>query len=69
METVGELNVRIITITVQIQEHYPELYRNLNEMFATLPIIESPVINRITLSKWLDSLRMLVIQYDAMRQK
>ena len=60
METEKDLNLRIINITVQIQEFYPELYRDLNEMFATLPISETPVINSTTLRKWLDSLKILV---------
>jgi hypothetical protein len=64
METENDLNDRILNLTVQIQERYPELYRNLNEMFATLPNIENPVIDTITLRRWLDSLRVLVIQYD-----
>jgi len=69
METERDLNLRIINITVQIQEFYPELYRDLNEMFATLPISETPVINATTLRKWLDSLKILIKRYNIAHQQ
>ncbi len=68
METEHELNIRIVKLTVLIQEMYPELYRNLGEMYATLPISKIPEINIITLRKWLDSLTDLVTKYDASHQ-
>ena len=67
METEDTLNTRILNITLRIQEHYPELYRNLNEMYATLPVTEIPVINRMVLEKWYESLRVLVANYDTAR--
>lgn len=67
METEDTLNTRILNITLRIQEYYPELYRNLNEMYATLPVTEIPVINRMVLEKWYESLRELVANYDTAR--
>jgi hypothetical protein len=64
METEQELNLRILSLTLRIQEQYPALYRNLHEMYATLPIVAVPVINIKVLGKWYESLRLLVLQYD-----
>jgi len=61
--------MRILSLTVRIQEQYPELYRNLNEMYATLPIVAIPVINIKILGKWYESLRLLVLQYDEAHQQ
>lgn len=69
MVTVNDLNAQIMNITIQIHEHYPELYRNLNEMAATIPVADGPVIDRITLENWRNALTMLVIQYKSVRQK
>ena len=69
METEDVLNTRILNIIVQMQEHYPELYRNLNEMYATLPVTEIPVINRMVLEKWYESLKVLITKYDAARPR
>jgi hypothetical protein len=63
METEKELNLRIVSLTQQIQEQYPELYRNLDEMHATLPSSSSPAINTLTLGKWYNTLQVLVLQY------
>ena len=68
METEHDLSIHIVKLTVLIQEKYPELYRNLGEMYATLPNKEIPVINTLTLRKWLDSLNALVSKYDAFHQ-
>lgn len=68
METEHDLNTRIMNQTAQIQQYYPELYRNLNEMYATLPINETPVINATTLRAWSESLKMLILQYDSARE-
>ena len=64
METEQDVSLSILKLTVRIQEFYPELYRNLNEMYATLPNIESPVISVNSLKKWLESLNLLIVQYD-----
>ncbi len=68
METEKVLNSRILKMTILIQEYYPELYRNLNEMFATLPNAEIPVITNAVLHSWLETLTLLVKQYDAARR-
>lgn len=65
MEKYHDLNTRIINLTVQIQEHYPELYRNLNEMHATLPIANTPVINKTALGNWYESLMLLMMHYES----
>lgn len=68
METEQDVSLSILKLTVRIQEFYPELYRNLNEMYATLPIAEAPVISVKTLNKWLESLKFLIVQYDVVHR-
>ena len=68
METEHDLSIQIVAITVRIQEKYPELYRNLNEMYATLPNIDTPVISRNTLKNWLETLRFLMLKYEFAHQ-
>lgn len=68
LNTEHEVSIRITKLTLQIQESYPELYRNLNEMYATLPIAETPVISVKTLNKWLESLNFLIAQYDVVHR-
>ena len=69
MENEAAINGRILDLTVQIREEYPELYRNLHEMYATLPVVENPVINSISLKRWYDSLKGLVTQYESCNQR
>ena len=44
METVLEINEKIVSITNKIREENPELLEYLNEMPITVPYLENPEI-------------------------
>jgi len=58
------LNRRIMVVTMRIKDEYPELYCNLHEMYATLPVPDNNVINTVSLNAWLDDLKLVVRRYD-----
>jgi hypothetical protein len=68
METIEELNAKIIKITMVIQDNYPELSKYLNEMPVTIPIDDRPEVNRKNLEKYYDSLLTLFRNYVAEHQ-
>jgi len=63
MESEKGLNLKILNITMTIQEKYPELSKYLEEMLVTIPYIKSPKINIRTLSSYYDSLTSLLENY------
>jgi len=63
MESEKGLNLKILDITMTIQEKYPELSKYLEEMPVTIPYIKSPKINIRTLSSYYDSLTSLLENY------
>jgi hypothetical protein len=63
MESEKELNVKILDITMIIQEKYPELYEHLGEMPVTIPDIENPEINSKNLREYYDSLTSILENY------
>lgn len=60
METIRELNERIIAITLKLNEEHPELSEFLNEMPVTLPNEENPEITLKVLNEYYDSLGNLL---------
>jgi len=63
MESEKGLNLKILDITITIQEKYPELSKYLEEMPVTIPYMKSPKINIKTLSSYYDSLTSLLGNY------
>ncbi|MEP6712978.1 MAG: cupin domain-containing protein [Ferruginibacter sp.] len=65
METEHELNDKIMSITMQIQEKYPELLKYLNEMPVTIPDENKPEINTSVLKNYYESLKNILKDYVA----
>lgn len=63
MKSEKELNLKILEITMTIQEKYPELSDYLGEMPVTIPDKKSPEINIKTLMEYYDSLTSLLGNY------
>ncbi|HUX61157.1 MAG TPA: hypothetical protein VMV32_07585 [Ignavibacteriaceae bacterium] len=63
MKSEKGLNLKILDITMTIQEKYPELYKYLDEMLVTIPNMKNPKINVNTLSLYYDSLTSLLENY------
>lgn len=68
MENDEDINVKIMKITMVIQENYPELSKYLNEMPVTVPIEQHPEINNTNLEKYYESLLALFRNYVAEHQ-
>ena len=63
MESETELNAKIIAITMQIQNEFPELSKYLNEMPVTIPTEENPEINTTILNNYYESLLRMLTTY------
>ena len=63
MESETELNTKIMAITMQIQNEFPELSKYLNEMPVTIPVIENPVMNNTVLNHYYESLLRMLTTY------
>lgn len=63
MENIGEINAKILKITMTIQEKYPELSKFLTEMPVTMPDNEHPEITRKNLKAYYVSLQTLLNKY------
>ena len=63
MRTELELNEKILEITTEIRENYPELIRFLNDETVTIPYQEHPTITFEILSSQYDSLQNLLAEY------
>jgi len=63
MESEKELNLKILKITMNIQEKYPELSEYLGEMPVTIPDKKSPEINSRNLREYFDSLTSILENY------
>lgn len=64
MKTEKDLNEKILEITENIRENYPELLKNLNEMPETIPSEDNPEINAKALAVYYDSLVSLIKEYE-----
>ncbi len=62
-ETVGDLNAKILEITMRIKEKYPELSKYLDEMKVSIPDEKNPEVNVKSLQKYHDSLRSMLNRY------
>lgn len=63
MKNEMELNSDILSITLLIQEQFPELSKYITEMPVTIPDINSPDINLKMLTEYYDSLCVLMNEY------
>jgi hypothetical protein len=63
METEKELSKRILSITLYIRQHYPELGKYLDEMPITIPDENDPNIDIKNLNDYLESLNNLCSKY------
>ena len=63
MESETELNEKIMAITMQIQNEFPELSKYLNEMPVTIPTEENPEINTKVLNNYYESLLRMLTTY------
>lgn len=60
MKTEQELNAKIISLTLKIQEEHPELSKFLEEMPVTIPNDSNPEINKKILKEYIESLKNLL---------
>lgn len=67
METIRELNERIIAITLKLNSEHPELSEFLNEMPVTLPDEANPEITLKVLNEYYDSLGNLLTRTAAVK--
>jgi hypothetical protein len=63
MESETELNSKILKITMNIQEKYPELSEYLGELPVTIPNTDNPEINVENLRAYFNSLTSLLENY------
>jgi hypothetical protein len=63
MQTEAEINNDILTITMLIQNKYPELSKYIAEMPVTIPDEARPHINLKILQDYCDSLNQLLNKY------
>lgn len=60
MKTEKELNAKILSLTMKIQEKRPELSKYLEEMPITIPNESDPEINIKILKEYIESLKNLM---------
>ena len=65
MATEKMLNEKILTITLEIAEKYPELSKYLEEMPVTIPNVPNPEMGLATLQEYYASLQNLLQEYAA----
>lgn len=63
MKSERDLNKKIFEITMLIQNKHPELWKYLNEMPVTVPIVGAPKINSESLQEYYNSLDQMVQKY------
>lgn len=64
LESEDDLNSRIVEITNQIQENYPELTPYINEIPISVPADPSPEVNTKILKDYYDSLYQIVMNHE-----
>lgn len=64
MKTEKELNADILTITMLIQDKFPELSKYIAEMPVTIPNVTTPEITVKILKDYYESLDILLKDYD-----
>jgi len=65
MEDKEQLSAKILTLTLCINEKFPELSKYLEEMPISIPDVAHPVINEKTLQDYYNSLILLLKQYSS----
>ena len=63
MQTIEEINQKILLKTLDIKTNYPELSKYIEEMPVTIPNLENPQITLQNLKEYYHSLNVLVINY------
>ena len=63
MQTIEEINQKILLRTLNIGANYPELSKYIEEMPITIPNLENPQITLQNLKEYYHSLNVLVINY------
>ena len=63
MQTIEEINQKILLRTLSIGANYPELSKYIEEMPITIPNLENPQITLQNLKEYYHSLNVLVINY------
>lgn len=63
MESIENINKKILLITAKIKEQHPELIHFLNEMPVTIPNCDNPEINLKSLADYHQSLVLLKEKY------
>lgn len=64
METIRDLNSKILKIMTKITDQHPELSKYIEEMQETIPFEKNPEINLKNLKAYYDSLNMMLNKYD-----
>lgn len=59
----NELNAKILKITMEIKDHYPELSQYLEEMPVTVPTESDPEITLNQLRSYYESLNSMLNKY------
>ncbi|HWZ23288.1 MAG TPA: hypothetical protein VNW06_11575 [Cytophagaceae bacterium] len=62
-ETEEDLNLKILQITMEIKDKYPELSKYIEEMEETIPYEQDPEINTKSLKSYYDSLNSMLNKY------
>ena len=65
METIEEMNQKILLKTLDIKANYPELSKFIEEMPITVPDLVNPKITLQNLNDYYDSLNDLVANYSS----
>ena len=63
LQTIDDLNSRILKITLKINEEYPELYQYIEEMPVTIPDNNHPEITLKNLNTYYESLNTMLKKY------
>lgn len=68
MDTLDEINAKIMKVTTAIRENYPELHKYLNEMPVTVPSDKDPHMDVQILTQYYESLVTVFRNYVAEHQ-
>ncbi len=63
VQTINDLNAKILKITLRIQDQYPELYKYLEEMPVSIPDKNNPKITLYALKQYYESLNSSLNKY------
>lgn len=69
MKRLQELTKEINTLTLKIEQEYPELYQYLDENPLTIPCCDQPKVDTKNFSDYLDSLKQLLEHHVESHEK